>query len=176
MTANLPTPKGPVEPWMRGTHAELDPLRCAVVHALELSLEDADRWAKPLPDAAMEAWPAALPSVGFHLRHIARSLDRLLTYAENRQLSESQLALLGTEMSPGLPEKTLKEFRDGVQTAITRVVASFSVADLKEPRGIGRMRLPTTVGGLLVHCADHTQRHIGQMVTTAKLVASRQER
>jgi len=30
------------------------------------------------------------------------------------------------------------------------------------------------VGGLLVHVADHTSRHVGQVVTTAKLaVASR---
>ena len=174
MTANLPAAKGPAEPWMRGTHPELDPLRRAVVHALELSLEDADRWAKNLPAAAIGARPAALPSVGFHLRHMARSLDRLLTYAENRQLSDIQLSLLGTEASAGLPEETLKEFRDGVQSAIARVIR-FNMADLKEPRGIGRMRLPTTVGGLLVHCADHTQRHSGQMVTTAKLVASLQE-
>jgi len=32
--------------------------------------------------------------------------------------------------------------------------------------------LPTTVGGLLVHVADHTQRHVGQAVTTAKIVVA----
>jgi len=26
------------------------------------------------------------------------------------------------------------------------------------------------LGGALIHVADHTQRHVGQLVTTAKLV------
>ena len=156
---------------MRGTHAELDSLRRAVIHALESSLEDAERWAAILPETALEARPFGLPSVAFHLRHIARSLDRLLTYAENSQLSDAQLALLQTETECDEPEETLKEFRDGVTTALTRI-ARISVQELERTRGIGRMRLPTTVGGLLVHCAEHTQRHSGQMVTTAKLAAS----
>ena len=39
----------------------------------------------------LEARPFGLPSVGFQMRHIARSLDRLLTYAEGRQLNDAQL-------------------------------------------------------------------------------------
>ncbi len=159
----------PREPWMRGTHSELDPLRRAVIHALELSLEDADRWTANLSEEAFEKRPSALPSVAFHLRHIVRSLDRLLTYAEGRQLSEAQLFSLQTEAIVGFAAETLEEFRHGVKTAIARV-SRFTVEELEEPRGIGRLRFPTTVGGLLVHCADHTQRHSGQMITTAKLV------
>ena len=164
----------PAEPWMRGTHAELDPLCRAVIHALELSLEDAERWAADLPVALLEARPFNLPSVGFHLRHIARSLDRLLTYAEDRQLSEKQLRSLENEASPDLPEAALTEFREGLKDAMARTLR-FSAEELRRPRGIGRMRLPTTIGGLLVHCAEHTQRHSGQMVTTAKLLASMQD-
>ena len=164
--------KAAAEPWMRGTHTELDPLRRAVVHALELALEDAERWVAILPEAVLEVRPAGLPSIAFHLRHIARSLDRLLTYAEDRRLSDIQFALLHSEGETGDSTKVLAEFREGVQIAIKRVMY-IDPQDLGRPRGIGRLHLPTTVGGLLVHCAEHTQRHSGQMVTTAKFVTSR---
>jgi hypothetical protein len=41
---------------------------------------------------------------------------------------------------------------------------------LDSPIAIGRKRLPTTLGGLLVHAAEHTQRHVGQAITTAKVI------
>ncbi len=157
------------EPWMRGTHSELDPLRRAVVHALELAGEDAVRWCGALDDEKVFSEPAGLPSVAFHLRHMARSLDRLLTYAEDRQLDQAQTAALATEKLPGSAEEVREEFQAGLRRAIERVVA-FEPATYEEVRGIGRKRLPTTVAGLLIHCAEHTQRHAGQMVTTAKLV------
>lgn len=155
---------------MRGTYTELDPLRRGVVHALEQAMEDAERWCGPLSEEGMFARPADLPPVAFHLRHVARSLDRLLTYAEDRALDEAQLGMLGTEMAAGSVDEVRREFREGLVRATERVRA-FLPEQYPEARGIGRMRLPTTVGGLLVHCAEHTQRHVGQMVTTAKLVA-----
>lgn len=157
------------EPWMRGTHSELDALRRALVHALELAGEDIERWCAPLSDEQMFAGPAGLPSVAFHLRHIVRSLDRLLTYAEDHALGEEQLASLKTERDPGTAAAVLYEYRRGLQRALERAV-SFVPSNYEQPRGIGRLRLPTTVGGLLVHCADHTSRHVGQAVTTAKLL------
>ncbi|HEY4358130.1 MAG TPA: DinB family protein [Acidobacteriaceae bacterium] len=157
------------EPWMRGTHEELDPLRRAVVHALELAEEDVARWCDALNDAEMFARPAALPPVAFHLRHIARSLDRLMTYAEDRWLDDEQLAALKTELDPGSAEDVLREFREGVELAKGRVRA-IQPKRYEDVRGIGRKRLPTTVGGLLIHCAEHTARHVGQAVTTVKVV------
>jgi uncharacterized damage-inducible protein DinB len=44
--------------------------------------------------------------------------------------------------------------------------------NLDEVRTVGKKQLPTTVAGLLVHIADHTQRHVGQAITTAKIVAA----
>ena len=157
------------EPWMRGTHLELDPVRRAVVHALELAEEDAARWAAPLSDAELFARPHGLPSVAFHLRHMARSLDRLLTYAEARALNEVQLRLLANETVPGTAAEVRHEVMAGLANAKERIhVVDPSSYD--QPRGIGRRQLPTTVAGLLIHCAEHTQRHAGQMVTTAKLL------
>ncbi len=158
-----------VEPWMRGTHPEIDPVRRAVVHALELAAEDAERWCAGLDQEAMFARPFDLSPGAFHLRHIVRSLDRLLTYAEGRGLSEAQLASLGTEMAAGSADEVLREFREGLGTAGERV-RRFSPEQYGEARGIGRKQLPTTVAGLLIHCAEHTSRHVGQAVTTAKVL------
>ena len=111
-----------------------------------------------------------LASVGYQMRHMARSLDRLLTYAEGRPLSAEQMAALADEME-GAPGGTelFAEFRAGIAEARRRVMA-ISPGSLEEARAVGRQKLPTTVGGLLVHCAEHTQRHVGQTVTTAKVL------
>jgi uncharacterized damage-inducible protein DinB len=49
-------------------------------------------------------------------------------------------------------------------------VRALAAADLGAERVVGKKQLPTTLGGLLVHVADHTQRHVGQAITTAKVV------
>jgi uncharacterized damage-inducible protein DinB len=113
-----------------------------------------------------------LPSVAFQLRHIAGSLDRLLTYAEGRALSGEQLQTLKSEASPeGSTQEVLAELEAAIFRGNPRVLALPSEV-LSLPRAIGTKRLPTTLGGLLVHIADHTQRHVGQAVTTAKLVSA----
>lgn len=159
-----------MEPWMRGTHRELDTVRRGVVHALEMAEEDMERWCAGLDDQAMFARPGGLPSVAYHLRHMVRSLDRLLSYAEGRGLDAAQLLALDTEMAPGTAQEVKREFREGMVQAKERI-RRFLPEAYEQERGIGRKRLPTTIGGLLVHCAEHTQRHAGQMVTTAKLVS-----
>jgi uncharacterized damage-inducible protein DinB len=160
-----------VEPWLRGTLTEVDTVRRGVLHALELAREDVARWCGELTVGQLEARPFGLPSVGFQMRHMVRSLDRLLTYAEGQQLSEEQLASLKSEMeeSGGRREDLFAEFERGIESAMRRVRA-IAPAGYEEARGVGRKMLPTSVGGLLVHCADHTQRHVGQAVTTAKVV------
>jgi hypothetical protein len=93
-----------------------------------------------------------------------------LTYAEGRQLNEEQLARLKGEMEDRESREALfAEFRHGIESAMERVrgVAPGSYAEV---RGVGRQMLLTSVGGLLVHCADHTQRHVGQLVTTSKVI------
>lgn len=159
-----------VEPWLRGTRTDVDAVRRAVIHALELAAEDIARWCEGLSDAEFAMRPFGLPSVGFQLRHIARSLDRLLTYTEGQQLSERQLEALKSETGDGAGrEATLMEFAEGIEMAVTRVL-KIAPGTYEETREVGRKKLQATVGGLLVHSADHTQRHVGQAVTTAKVV------
>jgi uncharacterized damage-inducible protein DinB len=158
------------EPWLRGTLAEIPAVVRGVLHALELAREDVAQWCGTLTLEQLVARPFGLPAVAFQLRHIARSQDRLLTYAEGRELSAEQLAALRAEMLPcGSREELLLEFETALQTSGLRVRA-LSGADLEQARFVGKMKLPSTVGGLLVHVADHTQRHVGQAVTTAKVV------
>lgn len=158
------------EPWLRGTLTEFPPAHRAVLHALQQAREDLERWCGDLSDAEINARPGEVAPVSFHLRHIARSIDRLLTYAEGRQLSEAQLAALKTELAPGaVSSEVLKELREALEHSATRVCA-FAADQMESPRTVGRQSLPTTIGGLLVHVAEHTQRHVGQAITTAKIV------
>ena len=163
------------EPWLRNNRTEIEPIRRAVLHALDLAEEDLYRWSKDLSQGELHARPYNLPSVAFQLRHIARSLDRLLTYAEGGSLTEIQLLLLRSEADPqGTPEEILAELGGALATSRDRVLAIAS--GFGKLRHVGRDKLPVTLGGLLVHVADHTQRHVGQVITTAKVVLGRRQR
>lgn len=158
------------EPWLRGTHGDVPPVARAVLHALELAADDAKRWTEGLSDLEIHAQPLGLKSVASQLKHIAGSADRLLTYAEGNQLSEQQLKAMKVEESGG---ETLEELLEGMDRAFARAadrVRALGTADLNAARKVGRKQLPTSAAGALVHVADHTQRHIGQLVTTAKVV------
>src|SRR5580658_10270193 len=95
----LPTPAPYTEPWLRGTYAEVPAAGRAVLHALDLSLDDLTKWTAGLTDAEVHSQPLGLNSIAFHLRHIARSVDRILTYAEGSQRSAEQMAALKTEQT-----------------------------------------------------------------------------
>lgn len=164
-----------IEPWLRGTYTDVPAVGRAVLHALDLALDDLTKWTDGLTDAEVHSQPLGLPSVAFHLRHIARSTDRILTYAEGGQLSAEQLAALKAEQTG--PEHDQKE---SLAVLLAEVESSFSnaaerirnlaTANFDTPRSVGRKQLPTSLGGALIHVADHTQRHVGQVVTTAKVL------
>lgn len=160
------------EPWLRGTLTEVPSVARAVLHALEMAREDVNAACDGLTAEEMFARPGGLTPISFHLRHIPGSLDRLLTYAEGGSLSDAQKATMRAELEEGGSPRSLSAaFLQGLLVAERRV-REFAKADLEQPRKVGKKELPTTVGGLLVHCADHTSRHVGQVVTTAKLLRS----
>jgi uncharacterized damage-inducible protein DinB len=158
------------EPWLRGTLTEVPAVQRAVLHALELAEEDLKRWCGGLSDEEVNGRPFGLAPVAFHLRHIARSLDRLLTYAEGQSLTAEQLAALNSELDSGAKPSELFTELDGAFKKTAARVLAFQLSDLEQTRSVGKRRMPTTVAGLLVHVADHTQRHVGQAITTAKIV------
>src|SRR3984957_14911784 len=117
--SGLPKP-GLLEPempelWLRGTLTDVDAVRRQVLHALELAAEDVTRWCAFLSDEEINMRPYGLASVAFHLRHIARSLDRLLTYAEGQQLLGGQMDALKSELALGaVAEVVVAELRAGL--------------------------------------------------------------
>jgi len=161
-----------IEPWLRGTHADIPAVGRGVLHAFDLALDDLTKWTDGLTDLEVHAQPHGLPAIAFHLRHLARSTDRLLTYAEGGQLSADQLAVMKAEQTGS---ETLAELLAEVEASFTNAaerVCALATADLNTARGVGRKQLPTLIGGALVHVADHTQRHVGQLVTTAKVLVA----
>ncbi|HZP04813.1 MAG TPA: DinB family protein [Terracidiphilus sp.] len=162
-----------IEPWLRGSHADVPAPGRAVLHALDLALDDLTKWTEGLTDAEVHAQPLGLPSIAFHLRHIARSTDRILTYGEGNQLSAEQLAKLKSEQGGEGSQETLAALLAEVETSFSNAAERIRVlatANLDTFRGVGRKQLPTSIGGALIHVADHTQRHVGQVVTTAKVL------
>lgn len=142
------------EPWLSGTLGDVPAVARAVLHALELARGDLWKWCAPLSDHQLNACPADLAPVSFHLRHIARSLDRLLTYAEGDVLDERQLMSLGSELDGAARHDELFAELGAALDRSKRRVWALGEADLEAPRVVGRKNLPSTVGGLLVHVAE----------------------
>jgi uncharacterized damage-inducible protein DinB len=158
------------EPWLRGTLGEVPAVPRAVLHALELAAEDLHKWCGTLAEEQLNARPGGVASVAFQLRHITGSIDRLLSYAEGRRLSTEQLLFLKGELDgTGTKRDIFRSLDQAFALAATRI-RTLATQNLEEARTVGQRELPTTLGGLLVHVADHTQRHVGQAITTAKIV------
>jgi uncharacterized damage-inducible protein DinB len=159
------------EPWLRGAIPGVDPSIAPVLYAFQQAREDLAFNVDGLSPAEIWARPYGFGSVGFHIRHIAGSTERLMSYLERRELTPAQVAAAAVDEEPGNQnaEALLAEM-DRVFRSAEAVVRSIDPATLPEPRWVGRKRLPTTVAGLLTHVAEHTQRHIGQAISAAKLV------
>jgi hypothetical protein len=150
------------EPWLRGPIAGVDPLTAPVLYAFTQAREDLARYTEGL--TAEQLWAS---TVGFHIRHISRSTDRLMGYLQGRlpeQLGDGE---------PGASREELLAELDGAFHRAELVVRSIDPATLRDLREVGRKRLPTTVIGLLTHIAEHTQRHVGQAITAAKQIGAR---
>jgi uncharacterized damage-inducible protein DinB len=163
------------EAWLRGPLDGIDPLLMPAAHALVQAATDIEQAAQNLTVQELWSRPGGAASVGFHLRHVAGSIDRLFTYARGKQLTAEQHQALALEAIPGeapaeanaLTREVLARIEDALE-----VVRLTPTETLFEPRAVGRALLPTNVFGLIFHIAEHTQRHTGQIVTTAKIVRS----
>jgi hypothetical protein len=160
------------EPWMRGPIAGVDPLLAPVLYTFQQAREDLRRCTEGLSTGQLWATPYGFGSVGFHMRHIAGSTGRLISYLQSKPLSIGQLATLQAEHDPaGAGRDELLALIDAAFDDAETVVRALHPSALRELRGVGRQQLPTTVIGLLVHIAEHTQRHVGQAISAAKLAA-----
>jgi uncharacterized damage-inducible protein DinB len=160
------------EVWLRGPVAGVPQSLQPVAHALLQSREDVERAVAALTAGQLWASPGGAAAVGFHLLHLAGSTDRLFTYARGEQLSEAQRRRLELEKAPPQLDAAslLAAWADTVETALVQLRRT-PPHTLRQKREVGRARLPSTVGGLLFHAAEHAQRHTGQVITTARVVA-----
>jgi hypothetical protein len=162
------------EAWQRGPVEGFDPLLMPVVHSLIQVREELERLAASVPDDLVWQRPGGAASIGFHVRHAGGALDRLLTYARGEALTEGQRLAARAEGEPGHPAATLGEVVESVTSLIERALEQLRATPremLLEPRKVGRAGLPSNVLGLLFHAAEHSTRHAGQALTTAKILA-----
>lgn len=165
----------PPEVWLRGPLEGVPPLVQPVAHSLLQCREEVHRALADFSAEQLGRRIGGAASAGYHVRHAIGSLDRLLTYARGEMLTPSQLAALREENDPNATfsaDELVSEFDAAVDRALAQVAAT-AESTLTEGRLVGRAKLPSTVIGLLFHAAEHTQRHIGQLATTVKIVLSR---
>jgi uncharacterized damage-inducible protein DinB len=163
----------PTEPWLSGPVAGVSPLLMPAAHALLQANNDIVQYAAELTIEQLWREPNGLPSVGFHLRHIDGSSDRLLSYTKGEALSDAQFAFLKSERAPGEPLPTAAELIAAVQARIAGLLDFIRATpdeSLFAERLVGRAQLPTNVFGLLFHIAEHMQRHVGSLIVVAKIV------
>jgi uncharacterized damage-inducible protein DinB len=167
----MSTPQAP-EVWLRGPLQGYDAMVMPAVHALLQVREDLHRLVDTVPDSHVWQRPGGAASIGFHLRHTGGALDRLLTYARGEVLSEAQKQFLRSEEEPGEALADVVRAVDRTIDAACAQLRQTTREQLTEPRSVGRGALPSTVGGLIFHAAEHSTRHLGQAITTARILAS----
>ena len=158
------------ESWLNGKLEGYSQILMPAAHTLSQAIVDLQTI--DLSADELTAKPNNAPSAAFHLRHIAGSVDRLLTYAKGENLSVAQfefLKLETAEIKDLSAKELINQAIDSIENAL-RFCQTISPEILFEERFVGRKKLPTNVFGLLFHIAEHTARHVGQVVTTAKIV------
>lgn len=163
-----PSPEPKLEPWMRGTLSALNPVLAALLYSFQHAREDLEKWTKDLNDEDLSAQPFGLAPLAFHIRHIAGSVDRLITYARGEQLSAVQMAELKEESERVETRTELFQAFNRKLDAACATIRSIDPGKLHEIREIGRRRVPVPLGTLLVHISEHTQRHVGEAIITVK--------
>ena len=166
----------PVEPWLRGTDTGVHPSIAATLFAFEQAREDLAHWTEGFTQEQMWARPHGVASLAFQMQHIAGSVERLSTYLDARQLSDEQLRAAREEgHAAELDRAALLDLVGKAFANAELIMRRIDPATLADPREVGRKRLPTTVAGLLTHLAEHTARHVGEAIITAKLVRAAQQ-
>jgi uncharacterized damage-inducible protein DinB len=162
----------PLEVWLRGPVPGIPAPLQPVAHALLQAREELTAALADFPPALLAARPAGVAAVGFHLQHLTGVLNRLLTYARQEALTEAQLAYLRQEETPPTGPHAVAELLAGFAAEVEAALVQLRATDpatLAEVRSVGRAQVPSTHLGLLVHAAEHTMRHLGQLLVTAKV-------
>ena len=161
------------EVWQRGPVENIPSLLQPVAHALLQAREELFDMMNTFSENLLWERPAGVASPAFHLQHLTGVLDRLFTYARNEHLSSEQLYALSIE---GNQRETLFSMMELIELFDKQVdlslheLSTVNIDRLTEVRTVGRKQIPTTLIGLYVHAAEHTMRHIGQLLVTVKVL------
>ena len=161
------------EAWLRGPIEGVPDVLQPIAHALLQAREESRSLLQGFPAERLWARPAGLASVGFHLQHITGVVDRLFTYARGQSLSAEQQEALAREGHQPETEGGVEELLDAFDAQVERALDHLRAIPpdvLTEARAVGRKQLPSTVLGLLFHAAEHVQRHVGQLLVTARVL------
>ena len=159
--------------WLRGPIHGIPALLVPVAHSLVQAREDATRAVAGVEEAALWARPNGAASAAFHLFHAAHALDRLMTYARGESLQEAQRRALVLERSDEF-DASRADLMELLDMAVDRALLQLRCtpeSTLLKDRPVGKADLPSNVLGLLYHASEHTARHIGQLITTLKVVS-----
>jgi uncharacterized damage-inducible protein DinB len=159
------------EVWLRGPVENIPSLLQPVAHALLQAREEVNESLEEFPNELLWEKPAGTASTGFHLQHLRGVLDRMFTYAQGRQLDEEQFAALKGEGDS--QQTTAVELLEAFNAQVDKALKNLGSIDerkLPEYRSIGRAQLPSTLMGCLFHAAEHTMRHLGQLIVTVRVV------
>lgn len=165
-------PKNNLEVWLRGPLPDVPPLLQPVAHALLQAQEELAEYLNDFPDSLLWQRPAGVASTAFHLQHLTGVLDRIFTYARSESLTETQMQALKAEGIEN-PEITVQQLIEDFNKQVEKAIFQLKNTDentLTEVRVVGRAKIPSTVIGLLFHAAEHTTRHLGQLLVTSKIV------
>lgn len=161
------------EVWQRGPIPNVPSLLQPVAHTLLQAREEISGLIADFDEGLLWATPGGVAAPGFHLKHLSGVIDRLFTYALGNSLTADQLHQLKAETIVPDPAVSLKELVDRFNRQVDQALLQLEQTDertLTEFRGIGRKQLPSTVIGLLVHAAEHTMRHVGQLNVTVRIL------
>jgi uncharacterized damage-inducible protein DinB len=167
-----------LEFWLRGPLPGIIPALQPVAHAILQAQIEVQEALVHFPEGMVWHKLAGVASVGFHLQHMVGVLDRLFTYARGEQLSELQLNALqkeGREDNGIRLADLVQHFNSQVELSINQL-KNTTEGLLAKKRGVGRKQIPSTVLGLLFHAAEHSQRHTGQLLVTAKILKDKQSK
>jgi len=158
------------EVWLTGAVPGYEPILMPVVHSLLQVKSEIDAVVAEVADDLLWERPGGAASIGFHIRHIGGSTDRLLTYARGAGLTPAQLSAANDESTERVGRDVLmRDAHAALDRALAQIRAT-PIESLLETRKVGRAGLPSTTIGLLFHVAEHATRHAGQALTTARIV------
>lgn len=162
-----------LEFWQRGPVENVPALLQPVAHTLLQAREEVHNIMNDFPERLLWERPAGVASPAFHLQHLTGVVNRLFTYARKELLTKEQYASLAIEGKKEETKAGMQELISSFGKQVDAAIEELKTVDpgkLTEARGVGRKQIPTTLMGLYFHAAEHSMRHVGQLLVTVRVL------